>query len=276
MKTRQRLIFSLSIISGQIHSQKTWSYKAALIFCAIILFHNLSFVKRVNAHTNNIKIYAVISSSQIDDYLDPLLDLNFIEGITLYIGHKIIEPKYQKIQTCLLNSFLERCRLKNKKVKIGILFGQWTPEWVYGKNVAKFCCNKKYRNYSPGIRKLCFPQSWGPNYLEILGRFLEEFGRLYGGNPLIHSIQITGPSPVNGLETNWDACMESGDSEKIKATIVEAWKFTIKKYIQSPILNRKSKIKKCPTSKKESQVSDTLFKAYQRFFAKRPTRLFTW
>lgn len=194
-----------------------------LIFIRICLlsFLSLTIVTSASSASDNVKIYAVLRTSEIGMAENILKNPN-IDGITFYTGWKKIEPKRHVFDFSTLDFLCLLVEKYNKTVNIGVLPGQWSPDWLTDVKEFKWTFADRY------VDKASFnsssPLPWDDVYLTHFETIVSELGKRYDNNKYVGYIAITGPSLSNGLETN--VALDRADFSRIgynSNRFVKAW-----------------------------------------------------
>jgi hypothetical protein len=81
-----------------------------------------------------VPVYAVLVGADVDS-AEEVLNSGCLDGITVYIGWRRIEPKRGSFQFERIEHLIELARKKKKKINFAFLAGRWSPGWLKGLNV---------------------------------------------------------------------------------------------------------------------------------------------
>ena len=189
----------------------------------IILIECLCF----DSFTYASEIYFVARDNTPLSDIEKILSNTEVDGVTFYISWRSIEPQKGVLRWDGVDSVFALARANNKKVNVAILPGRWIPAWVYEENGVK-AVNYLHANTLMGYteKRYTVVEPWNNRMLSLFEDVIVEFSNKYNNNDTLGYVAITGPSPSNGLETNFPV-YRYDDFLKFKFTpakYINSWK----------------------------------------------------
>jgi hypothetical protein len=170
-------------------------------------------------------IFAILRSKETNDYLEKLVKLDTLDGITFYIGLTILAPEKGKYDWSLIDKVVDACKEHHKKINLAIIAGRWIPEWIYKDGADKFSWTLHQHNVNAGKSYASAPIPWDTVYLKALKDVVAAIGKRYDNCPEIVTVQVTGPSLTNGLEANLNITKEQAkEIGYTQEKYINAWK----------------------------------------------------
>ena len=157
-------------------------------------------------------IFAVVRGEHLEKFPETLFAGSAIDGITIYMSLKTIAPFPGQYDWKRLDEILSLCRKYHKPVNLAIIGGRWVPEWLYERGAQKFSWRYYTEHVDAGTSDASAPVPWDDIYLTAMSAAIRELGKRYAADPLIVSIQVTGPALENGLEANLNISRKEAES----------------------------------------------------------------
>lgn len=141
-------------------------------------------------------IYALIPWSQ-----EPNIDTwkkDFVDGVVIRVYWKDLQPEESTYSWNLLDSVFESAKKSGKKVRLMIVPGFYSPQWVIDKpRIQKTSLFAVAQGpYDGQVKPLPLP--WDTTYLSYWYTFLRELAKRYRDRPEFTYISVTGPNSHNG------------------------------------------------------------------------------
>ena len=166
--------------------------------------------------------------------------LPYVDGVVVRAYWKDLNPEPEVYNWNLLDEQFAKAAQYNKRIKLMIAPGFYSPEYVFSNTGVETALFKvpqgPYRNEMKPL-----PLPWNETYLNLWFAFVDKVSERYKNNPNFSYISATGPNSHNGElslprepddEKKW---LELSGYNKtvLKDRLLNAWYKTIDKYCQS-------------------------------------------
>ena len=121
-----------------------------------------------------------------------------LAGVSLRLSWKALEPQEGVLDTGLLDVEIARAKAADKKVRLRVLPGTTTPDWVYAKGVAslRWVDPAGVAGGAAGTVSRV-PVPWDPEYLAAWTSFIARLGAHVGGEADIVLVHVTGGHSIS-------------------------------------------------------------------------------
>lgn len=157
------------------------------------------------------ELWPILRSSDPAGTLEALLAQPSTDGIIYYIGVARIMPSEGIFDWSPVDAVFTACRAAGKPVKLALLGGRWVPDWFYAKGAQRFSWNLSTPYVDAGTTNASACVPWDPVYLAAMESVVTAAAVRYGRDPLLVTVQITGPAMANGLEMNLNVSREQAE-----------------------------------------------------------------
>ncbi len=157
-------------------------------------------------------VFAVLRGGFTENPPPEVLESKAVDGISFYAGFRSLHPAPDTFDFRSIDRIVELCRRNNKKLNLAVISGRWTPEWVYEAGAQKFTWEYETPYVDAGRSTASAPVPWDETLLAIHEKLAAKLGERYAEEPVLVSIQVTGPALENGLEANLDITPEQARS----------------------------------------------------------------
>ncbi|NML29120.1 hypothetical protein [Zoogloea dura] len=182
----------------------------------------------------SVPVYAILVGPDVDN-AEAILNMPCVDGVTVYIGWKRLEPKRGVFQFEKIENLIDLARKKKKKINFGFLAGRWSPDWLQGLNVRYVTWTHVDAYVEDGVeRASSAPVPWDPVFKSEYIRFIKAVSGVVDQPDVVNSVSIVGGSNTNGLEVNFIA--QDAEMSRVgfsKEKYIEAWKDFSSAYVEN-------------------------------------------
>ncbi|MBI4065532.1 beta-galactosidase [Candidatus Gottesmanbacteria bacterium] len=182
-------------------------------------------------------IYALIPWSQA-----PSIDTwkkDFVDGVVMRLYWKDLQPGEDSYNWSLLDGVFENAKTSGKKVRLMVVPGFYSPQWVLDKpQIQKTSLFAVPQGPFDGQVKP-LPLPWDSSYLSYWYTFSKELAKRYKDRPEFTYISVTGPNSHNG-EVNlpdgkaWLTVVSGATEDQkimaLRSLLSQAYEQTMKQY----------------------------------------------
>jgi len=123
------------------------------------------------------------------------VELNYIDGITLYMQWKELEPQSGKYKWELIDNVVNKAEAAGKKVNIGVFSGHWAPDFVI--KASRSYVNKKQQMHggmkaNKAKQQVRYPVTWEDPYLSNWKRLIKAIAERYKNSPAVQGLFCSG------------------------------------------------------------------------------------
>ena len=147
-------------------------------------------------------VFVLLKAGQLpDEKVLDALDKGYIDGISVRVHWKDLEPKEGAYDWRYIDEVLRIAKEHNGTVTLRVLGGFWAPAWIYEKGIESFEIDISSRRswlseefkakYGDRIR---LPKVWQKPYVELWARLVRALGKRYSRNPHVTLIHMAGPT----------------------------------------------------------------------------------
>lgn len=163
--------------------------------------------------------------------LPPCLELDYIDGVTLIMQWRNIEPRRGEYQWELIDTVLREAEKHGKIVNLGFFPGEKSPDYVLAEVKDWFVpSSQTTHGGEPGGKVIHAPLPWDEAYNRLWLDFIRVVSARYGKHPNIGFLQICGPAPTAmemSLRLPKDRFQSLRDQGYTAKRYTEQWKKTI-------------------------------------------------
>lgn len=191
--------------------------------------------KTTETKADSVPVKGIYSLMKANAPVQPsVLELSFVEGISIRVFWKDIEPEEEKFDWNYIDNVIRKAEKANKKAMLRIIPGIRSPEWIYNKRGVGALEFKDIKQYHTTYGKVVkMPVPWDSVYLEEWIKFVRKVGERYGKSSSLVMVHMAGPTAFNAemhlpKKGEGKTLIEGAGYSKHK--IVSAWRMVIDAY----------------------------------------------
>lgn len=214
------------------------NFPAPVLLGSLLLICIIQLIYTPAARAGEKGIYALgwrfneTKPETMDALLLAVLDLDYVEGLHLYISWRSIEPENDQFNWQPIDRALTLAKSRGKSVSIGIIHQTLAPDWLMNQ-VPTY----EFEHFIDSIGVQETPVPWNPYYKQEFFALVQAMGNRYNGNNVLKAVQISGPSSLWGVEVNFPVRdIEPEDSATLgfsHALFAGVWRQYIGKFHQA-------------------------------------------
>lgn len=209
------------------HRSKLICFIAAIM---LGLFPALTQAQSTSPKAKDLRgIYSFAWASHIHKQgLPPALELDYVDGMTLCMQWRELNPKSDVYRWELIDNVLAKAAKAGKYLNLGIFAGMQSPTWVLDQLENPFTYQLKRHggelaNNAPTMGKI--PMPWDQTYTQLWLDFNRQLAKRYHGHPNIGYLQLHG---IGGMAMEMSIRLAASEFERFRKA-----GYTVERYTKS-------------------------------------------